>query len=450
MDEKELICIVIKPEASTIRSTQYLANFLKDHRFEVEYAGIFDEDTCRYFEKNDLRYKAFSFPEPTLDLNQPKNLHLYQVEAEQALMAECYNYYQECPPKLVLYEVLNTSWTLPFVKLGVPLLGISVTLSTEFNTRLPSVHSTYAPSKKLNLIDRMKIIAGWVSIYRWWLRDRLKYNAMLYRHFGLRRIPKNNFKRVFKKYGYRIVWGDYPTNDFRIDTPILYCCPAEFDLPYRKNRKRIFYGGSFVLQNEKHSEQFDWSVFDDQSKIIYATLGTMPQFLNPEVRVNFYKSILGAMEEMDGCELILQVGKKEDMDGLRVPDNVHIYDWVPHIEIFNKISLMVCHGGLGTLREAIYHGVPSVVFPSFGDQPGNSTRVIYNNLGVRGNLLDINKTEMLRLMNQVFQDDNIQRGVQKFQKIFRDQMDFVLGIDFFNQLMQKKIDNTTYGNVTTN
>lgn len=55
--------------------------------------------------------------------------------------------------------------------------------------------------------------------------------------------------------------------------------------------------------------------------------------------------------------------------GDKVPDNVYLIGNVPHDWLFQRVSVVVHHGGAGTTAAGIAAGVPTVVVPFFGDQP---------------------------------------------------------------------------------
>jgi UDP:flavonoid glycosyltransferase YjiC (YdhE family) len=58
-----------------------------------------------------------------------------------------------------------------------------------------------------------------------------------------------------------------------------------------------------------------------------------------------------------------------------VPSNTRVAKWVDHDEVFRDASLVVCHGGSGTVFGALAAGVPLVVVPSFADQFDNGRKV---------------------------------------------------------------------------
>ena len=56
-----------------------------------------------------------------------------------------------------------------------------------------------------------------------------------------------------------------------------------------------------------------------------------------------------------------------------LPKNVKLAKWLPQQDILGhpKIRLFMTHGGLLSTEEAVYHGVPLIGIPVFGDQDWN-------------------------------------------------------------------------------
>ena len=55
------------------------------------------------------------------------------------------------------------------------------------------------------------------------------------------------------------------------------------------------------------------------------------------------------------------------------PDNVLIGKWLPQDDILahKNVKLFISHGGLGSIVESKYHGVPMIGIPIYGDQMKN-------------------------------------------------------------------------------
>jgi UDP:flavonoid glycosyltransferase YjiC (YdhE family) len=102
---------------------------------------------------------------------------------------------------------------------------------------------------------------------------------------------------------------------------------------------------------------------------VYATLGTM---------VNRFTPVLQAI--VDGLRdapvnLILTVGRDGDPAAFGPqPAHVHIARYIPQSAILPHCDLVLTHGGSGTVRDALAHGLPLVILPIAADQFENARR----------------------------------------------------------------------------
>ena len=89
--------------------------------------------------------------------------------------------------------------------------------------------------------------------------------------------------------------------------------------------------------------------------------------------------ICAAVDEL-GLPATLTLGPAVERDAVTVPDTIDVLPVADHDRLMSECSIVVCHGGLGTVLRALAHGVPLVVLPLGRDQIGNARRV--EDLGV--------------------------------------------------------------------
>jgi UDP:flavonoid glycosyltransferase YjiC (YdhE family) len=94
---------------------------------------------------------------------------------------------------------------------------------------------------------------------------------------------------------------------------------------------------------------------------VYVTLGTL--FGNAEV---FRAALTGLAHE--DVDVVVTVGPEFDPSALGpVPANARVERFVPQSELLPRTSVVVHHGGSGTMYGALAHGVPQVVLPQGAD-----------------------------------------------------------------------------------
>ena len=64
-----------------------------------------------------------------------------------------------------------------------------------------------------------------------------------------------------------------------------------------------------------------------------------------------------------------------------IPSNIWTYSYVPQLEVLQHTDLFITHGGMNSVNEAMYYGVPMLVMPVINDQPLNAAQVEKLKLG---------------------------------------------------------------------
>lgn len=102
--------------------------------------------------------------------------------------------------------------------------------------------------------------------------------------------------------------------------------------------------------------------------LVYATLGTAynrtPGLLDAIVR--------GLRSEP--FTLVLTAANFDASHFGTQPDNIIIERYIPQSLLLPHCDLVVCHGGSGTVRAALSHGLPMVIIPIAADQPDHARR----------------------------------------------------------------------------
>ncbi|XP_020379865.2 UDP-glucuronosyltransferase 3A2-like [Rhincodon typus] len=99
--------------------------------------------------------------------------------------------------------------------------------------------------------------------------------------------------------------------------------------------------------------------------------------------------------------------------------NIKLVDWLPQNDLLGhpKARLLVTHGGLNSLLEAVYHGVPVIGIPLFGDQFDNMVRVEAKGLGLT---IQVNQLQALgNAMATVIEDKRYKASALTLSHIHR-------------------------------
>jgi len=136
------------------------------------------------------------------------------------------------------------------------------------------------------------------------------------------------------------------------------------------------------------------------------------------------KMILGAFSKLK--QKVLWKWETETMPDL--PPNVKLSKWLPQQDVLGhpKIKAFITHGGFGSTTEAVYHGVPLVGIPMFGDQELNMQRSESSGFAVTLQYNDFTEQDLLDAINKVVTKPEYKENVMKLSSIFRDQPDKAL------------------------
>jgi MGT family glycosyltransferase len=106
-------------------------------------------------------------------------------------------------------------------------------------------------------------------------------------------------------------------------------------------------------------------------RLIYISLGSIVQ-----ASAAFFRTCIDAFAAGDEFVLI-STGRRfaaEEFGAL--PLNVAVHTWVPQAQVLRRASLFVTHGGLGSVHDGLYCGVPLLVVPQQEEQLLTARRVV--------------------------------------------------------------------------
>ncbi len=140
---------------------------------------------------------------------------------------------------------------------------------------------------------------------------------------------------------------------------------------------RSFHPGS-PPANDPTGDALDGLAVD--RPLVYATLGTV--FNDPTYELPFFPAIQEGLFDAP-VDLLMTVGP--DVDPASLGDQragVRVLAYVPQRAVLDRSAVVICHGGYGTLLDAIDAAVPLVVAPFGADQHVNAATVQRLGIGI--------------------------------------------------------------------
>ncbi|XP_063703611.1 UDP-glycosyltransferase UGT5-like [Culicoides brevitarsis] len=97
-------------------------------------------------------------------------------------------------------------------------------------------------------------------------------------------------------------------------------------------------------------------------------------------------------------------------------------NWLPQNDILAnpKVKAYVTHGGLLSTTEAVYHGVPIIGIPIFGDQRTNINKFIKRGIAVKLDYENLSAASLSSTINSVIDDKNFAATAKTLSHRFRD------------------------------
>uniref|UniRef100_A0A3B3TTL5 UDP-glucuronosyltransferase n=1 Tax=Poecilia latipinna TaxID=48699 RepID=A0A3B3TTL5_9TELE len=189
----------------------------------------------------------------------------------------------------------------------------------------------------------------------------------------------------------------------------------DFDFPRPLLPNFKFIGGIHCKPAKplpKEIEKFVQSSGD--AGIVVFSLGSMVKNLTTE-KANM---IASALAQLPQKVLWRYSGEKPQTLG----SNTRVYDWIPQNDLLGhpKTKAFITHGGTNGIYEAIYHGVPMVGIPMFGDQPDNMVHMEAKGAAVTVKLNFMTIESLRDAVNTVINDKSYKENVMRLSKIHHD------------------------------
>jgi UDP:flavonoid glycosyltransferase YjiC (YdhE family) len=100
---------------------------------------------------------------------------------------------------------------------------------------------------------------------------------------------------------------------------------------------------------------------------------------DPELRL--VRVVLEALEG-EPVSVVATTNRRGFEWGEPVPANARVVDWLSYAQVMPRASLVVCHGGHGTITRALSEGAPVLISPPAGDMAENGARVTWAGAGL--------------------------------------------------------------------
>jgi zeaxanthin glucosyltransferase len=196
--------------------------------------------------------------------------------------------------------------------------------------------------------------------------------------------------------------------------PELILAPEQLDFPRRANPQRR-YGGPCV-NLDRPEPPFPFALLSDQRPVVYCSFGSqthrypLPDLLAVLVRT---------CRQLPALRFVVATGGV-DVPPDAQPPNLICVQHAPQLALLRRAALMISHGGLNGIKEALYCGVPVLVLPLLGDQPGNAARIAFHGLGTASTWDGMTPARLAGLVHTLLADAATARRARELGARLRD------------------------------
>jgi MGT family glycosyltransferase len=189
---------------------------------------------------------------------------------------------------------------------------------------------------------------------------------------------------------------------------------AEFDFP-RDAAPWRHYGGCLACGEGRAEGDFPWERLDARP-VVFASLGTLGARRNRRV----LEVIAAACAKLP-VQLVVSLGRWSAQDGGttglgRWAGDPLVVDYAPQLRLLERASLMINHGGINTVMEALSRGVPQIILPRAGDQAGTAVRALHAGVALRQPFGRPSEHKLRHAIEHVLNEDSFRERARALQQ----------------------------------
>ncbi|MGF1587358.1 MAG: glycosyltransferase [Bacteroidales bacterium] len=414
------ILIDILPAMGHFNSLLKIVQLLKDAGYEVIYIN---QGLKAELAKYNLQSRETAFDiSPVLlkkeRLNFRKYLHkriFPEKDKKLKKMREDFLAFKEflitLSPDLVLLDEQNMLKAIYYEICNVPVLCVESKPEPYKSPNVPPFTSYYVPSDSF----RSKCLINWLWMKKT-IRNRFRLKMLQLNSDGndiysiTCQIAKNHGIKLSKRINLERGYGIGINKIQR-----LIVSAVDFDFPHPDKEDTYSIGPLVDIHRESNISLPRYRVLIDtinrqkeknEGVIIYCSLGSDNLQFHNEV-LKFFNRIKQVSSLNPKDLFILSTGFEFNVTEIYpVPNNMYVFDFLPQVDLLKYCDIMITHGGINSITECVFFGVPTLNYPLSmdWDQPGCAARAVYHKIGLMGKINKDNAKTISRKLNSIKSD----------------------------------------------
>ena len=184
----------------------------------------------------------------------------------------------------------------------------------------------------------------------------------------------------------------------------------DYHLPVYPNTKLV--GG--VVTRPAEPLKGDLKIFMESAVdgAVIVSFGSIVKMFPDQV----FNKLMAAFHKLEQLKFVFRYGNSSYVDG-----NVMLVPWIPQNDLLghSHTKLFISHCGTNGQFEALYHAVPIVGFPIFGDQLYNSVRIKEKGFGEYLGIAEFTEEQLISIINKVLKTPSYTQNIRKASNIFK-------------------------------
>ncbi|CAD5985853.1 glycosyltransferase [Planktothrix agardhii] len=145
-----------------------------------------------------------------------------------------------------------------------------------------------------------------------------------------------------------------------------------------------------------------------------------------------------ACKDLD-VQLVISQGGINNCDFLgKLPKNTLLVNNAPQLELLQKATMTITHGGSNTVLESLYNGLPMVVIPLFSDQHGMAARVAWAGCGEFIPLNKLTVKNLHKTLKKVLGNDSYRKRALDLQLAIKKSGGVEKAVDIIEEAISTK------------
>lgn len=118
--------------------------------------------------------------------------------------------------------------------------------------------------------------------------------------------------------------------------------------------------------------------------------------------------------------IVISIGNKTKISDLgEIPKNFIVKNYVPQTELLTYTKLFITHGGMNSVHEGLYNGIPLVVIPQSADQPAIAKQVESLGAGVQLHMNELTVEKLRESVELVLNNPSYKEAALNLKESFR-------------------------------